>query len=145
MNIELNNRSSAARRRARAQRGSSVVEFALVLPIFALLLVGTLDMGRGYFITHVLLDSAQAGARVGSLPSTSTSDVSVAVHKVLDVGDSHYAQSATIVTSNIGTNGTQGSVTSVAVTVPFTALAGTLIPGWSGTLNLTQTAKVRHE
>ncbi len=123
-------------------RGSYIVEFSLIVPVFVLLLTGMMDLGRGYFQTHVLLDAAQAGARVGSLPSSTTTQVSTAVHAVLDPAKITGAQ---ITSSNIGGAGARGSTTSVVVTAPFTTLSGTVLPGWSGTINLSQAVNLRHE
>lgn len=42
-----------------------MVEFALVLPLFALLLCGIIDFGRYFFIQHTLEFATREGARLG--------------------------------------------------------------------------------
>jgi len=54
------------RRRAqlkRYQRGSTLMEFALILPAFLLLTVGVVDFGRGIWTYHTLSHAAREGAR----------------------------------------------------------------------------------
>jgi TadE-like protein len=43
--------------------GQSMVEFAVLAPIFFLLLLGTIDLGRGIYIYNSLSDAAREGAR----------------------------------------------------------------------------------
>jgi Flp pilus assembly protein TadG len=46
-------------------RGQSLVELALLLPILALLLIGTLDLGRVFFASVQLTSSVREGANFG--------------------------------------------------------------------------------
>lgn len=50
----------------RAQGGSSLVEFALVLPLLALLLVGVVDFGRYVYDGILAAGAARAGAQYGA-------------------------------------------------------------------------------
>jgi Flp pilus assembly protein TadG len=45
-------------------RGQALVEFALVIPIFLLLLVGLFDLGRAVFAYNTLTNAAREGARI---------------------------------------------------------------------------------
>jgi Flp pilus assembly protein TadG len=47
----------------KAGRGQSMVEFALILPILMLLMVGLFDLGRVVFTGNALSDGARQGAR----------------------------------------------------------------------------------
>jgi Flp pilus assembly protein TadG len=47
--------------------GQSLVEFALVLPIFLLLLFGLIDIGRYVYTANALNEAAREGARYGSV------------------------------------------------------------------------------
>ena len=44
--------------------GQSLVEFALVLPVFILVLVSLFDLGRGVFAYNTLTNAAREGARL---------------------------------------------------------------------------------
>ncbi len=51
------------RRRPDSERGQSMVEFGLVIPIVFLILLGLFDLGRVVFINNSLSDGARDGAR----------------------------------------------------------------------------------
>jgi Flp pilus assembly protein TadG len=47
-------------------RGAAAVEFALVLPLLMVLVMGTIEWGRFFFLKQVVVNSAREGARAGS-------------------------------------------------------------------------------
>jgi len=49
------------------QFGAAALEFALVLPLLALLVLGGLDWGHYFFTEQVVVNAAREGARAGSL------------------------------------------------------------------------------
>lgn len=51
-------------RRRRRSAGQSLVEFALVLPVFILTLVALFDLGRAVFAYNTLTNAAREGARL---------------------------------------------------------------------------------
>lgn len=55
----------------RQERGSAVVEFALVVPIFFLMVWGAIEFGRGYQRLNILTAALREGARYGSTLATS--------------------------------------------------------------------------
>lgn len=46
------------------RKGQALVEFALVIPLFLLLLVGLFDLGRAVFAYNTLTNAAREGARI---------------------------------------------------------------------------------
>jgi Flp pilus assembly protein TadG len=46
------------------KRGQALVEFALIVPVFILLLVGLFDLGRGVFAFNTISNAAREAARV---------------------------------------------------------------------------------
>jgi hypothetical protein len=52
------------RRRSTTGRGQALVEFALVIPIFLVLLVALFDLGRAVFAYNTLTNAAREGARI---------------------------------------------------------------------------------
>jgi Flp pilus assembly protein TadG len=54
------------------RKGSSLVECAVVLPVLLLLMVGSIDFGRAYFISIQVASAAQAGAAYGVQSFTDT-------------------------------------------------------------------------
>ena len=77
--------TSRSRRRPRS-RGQSLVEFALVLPIFLLILSGIMDFGFLLYSRMTVINAAREGARVamtmtedpGAIPGAVSSQVSAA-------------------------------------------------------------------
>lgn len=61
-------------RRRRRSRGQSLTEFALVLPIFAILLFGIIDLGRYVYTANALGNGAREAARIGSVGNRPSPD-----------------------------------------------------------------------
>jgi Flp pilus assembly protein TadG len=59
-------------RRCRGEHGASLVEFALLLPLFMMLLLGMLSGGQSYNQKLSLTNAAREGARYGATLSTSS-------------------------------------------------------------------------
>jgi Flp pilus assembly protein TadG len=51
----------------RRSRGQALLEFALVLPIFLLIVFGIIDIGRYVYLTNAFNEGAREGARYGSV------------------------------------------------------------------------------
>ncbi len=51
------------KRLLRRHTGQSMVEFAVLAPVFFLLLLGTIDLGRAVYIYNSISDAAREGAR----------------------------------------------------------------------------------
>lgn len=51
------------RKHLRKHSGQSMVEFAVLAPIFFLLLLGTIDLGRAVYIYNTISDAAREGTR----------------------------------------------------------------------------------
>ena len=64
------------RQRKNGEKGQALVEFALLVPIFLILLFAIVDFGMGFYTWITVTNSAREGARVG------------AVHAPLDVASS---------------------------------------------------------
>ena len=65
------------------RKGAALVEFALVLPVFLLLIFGGLEMGRAVMVKHLLDDAARAGCRVASMQGATQNDVVSVVNQAL--------------------------------------------------------------
>ena len=49
----------------RRERGSNLVEAALVMPLLLIMMAAVADLGRAYFGTIAVIDAAREGARYG--------------------------------------------------------------------------------
>lgn len=65
-------RARLAKQRRRSEAGAAAVEFALVLPLLAMLLIGTVTVGLAYSNHVALTNAVREGARLGaSAPANS--------------------------------------------------------------------------
>ena len=144
--------------RAGRRTGQAVVEFALVLPVFLLLVFGTIEFGRAYLTLHLLTNASREGARVGSLPGNLEAAVTTAVTDFLTAAGLTGAQPPTTMVFPEGvamttgneragglTDAVQGDRIQVTVAYSFVVLSGTIIPGFSGTVPLQAVCVYRHE
>jgi Flp pilus assembly protein TadG len=60
----MGSRGFARRGRGRGQRGQSLVEFTLVVPLFLLLIAGMVDFGIGLYSNITVINAAREGARL---------------------------------------------------------------------------------
>ncbi|MGC9523340.1 MAG: TadE/TadG family type IV pilus assembly protein [Anaerolineae bacterium] len=58
-------------------RGQSLVEFALVLPVLLLVLLGLVDFGRVYYVTVSLYDAAAEGAAYAAVHPDDLAEIRV--------------------------------------------------------------------
>lgn len=63
----------------RRARGQAMVEFALIVPLLVLVLMGIFDLGRGVYAYNVLASAAREGARYGILSPSNTSGIQAQV------------------------------------------------------------------
>ncbi len=73
----------------KVRQGAAMVEFALVLPLLALILFGIMEAGRAWHTEQVMATASREGARVGAIwNQTYTSDTVVAAIRRMLVGGS---------------------------------------------------------
>jgi Flp pilus assembly protein TadG len=70
---------SAGRDRRRRRGGQSLVEFAVVLPVFLLILAGILDFGLGLYSQMTVINAAREGARLGVVEPGNVADIKARV------------------------------------------------------------------
>lgn len=102
------------------RRGAALVEFALVAPVFLLLLIGSIEFGRAIMVQEALTNASREGARVGVLDGATTSDVTTAVNTYLS-GMSISGATTSVSPTDPGTtaNGTQ---VTVLVSIPYSTV-----------------------
>jgi hypothetical protein len=66
----------------RSERGQTMTEFAIVLPIFCLLLLGIAQLGIAFNNYLALTDAVRAGARYAATDRTSSSQCSDVQNKI---------------------------------------------------------------
>ncbi|HSK17426.1 MAG TPA: TadE family protein [Gaiellaceae bacterium] len=137
MNILTTSTRSTCRPESR-ERGQTLVEFALVLPILALLLFGVIQFGIVFHQYVTLTDAVRAGARQGAVGRHLASPQTAVEDRVRSsAGDLDQAKLGVSVSSSWQ----QGSDVSVSATYPYSInLLGFVIK--SGDLKSTTTERV---
>jgi Flp pilus assembly protein TadG len=87
----------------RCERGSSLIECALILPVFTLLLAGAVDFGRAWYINLEISSAAEAGVLYGIHNLTDVTGMNAAA--AMDAPDVQALQ----VTSTYGNECSDGS------------------------------------
>lgn len=112
-------------RRRADRRGAAAVEFAVVAPLFFLLLAGIIEFGQAFHIEHALSSAARRGARSAILEGATNGAIESKIRtdcvEALGVVD---ADVTVAIKVNGGTGVTlgqtiQGDEISVAVSIPF--------------------------
>jgi len=63
------------KRNRQSERGDSLVELALILPVLLLILIAILDLGRAVYAYHVVANCAREGARYGVVSGRTSSQI----------------------------------------------------------------------
>jgi Flp pilus assembly protein TadG len=104
--------------RWRCEKGSELIEFALVAPVLIFLLAGIFDFGMMFRSFEAVTNAAREGARVGVLPGYADADVQTRVNDYLAV--SGLAGPRTITVTAIPQATGAGTFTARAVEVNYT-------------------------
>jgi len=132
-------------RSRKTQAGYVAVELGLMLPVFVLLSLGTLQLAQVFLVQRQLLGAAITGARAGAAMGSTTSEVDSAISTFLSattIGTA-YTSSA----SGVGSGSTPSTDVTVTVDHNLPVLFRLpMIPGFNGsTVPLTGSATFRHE
>ena len=105
----------------RNRRGAAAVEFALVAPIFFLMIFGMIEFGRMVMVQQVITNSSREGARIAVLDGTAGAEVVTAVENYLD---SARVSGATVaVNPSEPSSAGYGEPVTVTVTIPFSQVS----------------------
>lgn len=129
-----------ARRRRRSETGAVAIEFALILPIFLVLVLGIAEMGRAFNIQVSLSQAARESARYAAIHNAETG-YTTASAKAAGVAA---APSVGLTAADVGVAYSSGAtctsggnaVVTVTYTTPWMTGFPNLIPGMPATLSL---------
>jgi Flp pilus assembly protein TadG len=130
----------------RRSRGQSLVEFALVAPLFLMMFFGVIELGRLVWTHHELTNGTREGARLAMVrgsestsPLTSTSEIK---DRILNTTVGLSSGSLTVSATGLG--GDPGTSVSVTSTYSYDVLVG-IIPGLGDmTISRTSTVIIQH-
>ena len=118
------------------RRGAALVEMALTLPVFLMVVLGIIEFGRGMMVTQFVTNAAREGARTAVLTdSTNTSIESLVEDIMSDTANVPAAQVTTTISVDNpdGTSKANNSIAdadrmdliTVEVEIPFSAVSFT--------------------
>src|SRR6185437_574705 len=121
------------------RRGATAVEFALVAPIFFMMVLGIFEIGRACMVTELLTEAARRACRQGVIEGTGSSNIqSAATNYLSSVGINGetanvYVNDAPAGNTNVAGMPAYTEIT-VVVTVPISNVTWT--PLWFVSGNL---------
>jgi Flp pilus assembly protein TadG len=128
-------------RRLLGQRGTSTLEFIVVLPVLLFMLFSIIELSRAWLTLNLATAAAREAARAGVVaPADAVSTVGTAkIDQMLGAGK--WIGSVTCSTSPCAPD----SVVSATVTMNFQTVVPLILPAKFQNLPITQTATMRYE
>jgi len=121
----------------KSQKGQSLVEFALVLPVFILIFFGIMEVSRLWETANVLTSAAREGARAAAVTAPDVNRVQIAAQNILSAAN---ISNATITVSGPNTS----DEVIVTVSIYYTPITGSIIPG-IGIFSISRTTTMHWE
>lgn len=119
------------------------MEFAVVAPVFVLLVFGMIEFGRMVMVQQMLTNAAREGARLGVIEGNTSSDVETRVDNYLAAAN---ITGATVTVATLPASGSDtGDRISVTVSIPFGQVSWLPTPMYLGGTSLASTAIMRVE
>ena len=115
------------REQNRRRTGAALVELALIMPVLLLLVVGLLDLGRGFSQAGVVVNAARQGARYGAAKPDNASDTSTIIARVLEEAEGSGVKLTSSDVQVVAPLTTTGQPLSVKIDYSYRPLLGKLI------------------
>ncbi|RCS54241.1 pilus assembly protein [Bremerella cremea] len=125
--------------------GAAVVEFAIVAPLFILLIFGMIEYGRMVMVQQVITNASREGARRAVLDGATTSTAVAAVNEFLDTAAVNSGSVEVIVSPDPPENAGYGGAVTVTVSVPFSKVSWLPSPMYLGSTTLVAKTTMRRE
>jgi Flp pilus assembly protein TadG len=127
----------------RNRRATAAVEFALVAPVFMLLVLGMIEYGRMCMVQQVITNASREGARVAVLDGSTVADAQTTVNDYLAAGS---ITGATVtVAPNPLSDAEFGDPVTVTVSIPFSQVSWLPSPMYLGATTLSANTVMRRE
>lgn len=119
------------------------MEFAIVAPLFFLLVFGMVEFGRMVMVQQVITNASREGARIGVLDGTSTADVQAAVATYLQ--NAAVSGGSVTIAPDPPTSAGYGEPVTVTVSMPFDQVSWLPSPIFLGGRTMSATTVMRRE
>ena len=125
----------------RGNRGQSVIEFAMVLPLLLLVVFGITEFSRAWMTVNILTQASREGARLAVVTAP---DVALVTARVNEVCNAAGVTTTGITVVPPASSDPERRVT-VTVQADFQVIPGMILGTFSGTIPLSATSVMRHE
>ena len=129
-------------RSRRLRSGVAAAEFAIVAPLFLLLVIGILELGRAMMVQQVLINASRVGARQAITLGATTAEVQSAV---ADYAASVAVPGVTVSVSPDPATAKAGVAITVTTSVPFNEVSWLASPWFLNGNTLTANSRMRKE
>jgi Flp pilus assembly protein TadG len=122
-------------------RGTSTLEFVVVLPALLFVLFSIVEVSRAWLTLNLATAAAREGVRAGvvAAPDSVSAAGDAKINSML--GASTWTGGVTCASSPCAAD----QVVSATVTLQFQTVVPLILPAMFGTMNITQTASMRYE
>ena len=127
----------------RNRRAAAAVEFAVVAPVFLLMVFGMIEYGRMVMVQQIITNGAREGARSAILDGATATGVATTVNDYLSAGS--IANATVTVSPNPPTTAKNGDPVTVTVSIPFSQVSWLPSPMYLGGTTLTTATVMRRE
>ncbi len=126
------------------RRGVAAVEFALIVPIFFLLVFGMIEYGRMVMVQQTLTNSSREGARLAVVDGATVDSVKDVVENYLSSAAVAVDRNNILVSPDPATT-TFGDPITVTISVPYSDVSWLPTPTFLGNTTITATSGMRRE
>ncbi|WP_254510787.1 TadE/TadG family type IV pilus assembly protein [Anatilimnocola floriformis] len=127
------------------RRGAAAVEFAVVAPVFFLLVFGMVEYGRMVMVQQIIVNSAREGCRAAVLDGSTTAGVKTTTINAMAAGNITITTSNVTVSPDPPSSAEFGDPVTVTVTVPFNQVSWLPSPMYLGGKSMTAATTMRRE
>jgi Flp pilus assembly protein TadG len=125
-----------------SRRGAAATEFAIVAPVFLLLVIGILELGRALMVQQVLVNASRVGVRQAITLGATTGEVEAAVE---DYAASVAVPGVTVEVTPDPAGASAGDSITVTTSVPFNDVSWLASPWFLGGNTLQSSSRMRKE
>jgi len=122
--------------------GAAVTEFAIVAPVFFMMVIGFIEFGRALMVQQVLINASRVGARMATTTGATTAAVQSAVQ---DYTSGVAVPGVNVAVSPNPATAAAGTVITVTASVPFDSVSWMSAPWFLGGKSLTANSQMRKE
>ena len=129
----------------RKRRAAAAVEFAIVAPIFFLMIFGMIEYGRMVMVQQVLTNASREGARFAVLDGANYEEIKSRVQDYLESASIDKVNANVSVAPDPPSSAAFGEPITVSVSIPFSKVSWLPSPMYLGGKTLTATTVMRRE